>query len=99
MIRTKNTLALRGQLIGGAVAVIGLVGSLIIAGQGHEIGGIGIALTSTTGLVSIFVLGRESQKKELASKANIRDRIKGGEPIENFEGDLAPVTPKPKPPA
>lgn len=64
---------------------IGLVGSLVVAGLGHGWAGFGIALTSLGSLVSIFVYGREEQKKERLEKAKIQEEIKKGQPIEKME--------------
>jgi len=72
-MKTTSTLALRGQMIGGILGAIGLVGSLIVAGIGHGWAGFGIALTSLGSLVSIFVYGRDQQKRERIEKQAIRD--------------------------
>ena len=42
-MKTTSTLALRGQMIGGILGAIGLVGSLIVAGIGHGWAGWGKA--------------------------------------------------------
>jgi uncharacterized membrane protein len=43
VIATKNSLAKRGQIIGGILGGIGLVGSLVVAGVGQGWAGFGIA--------------------------------------------------------
>lgn len=90
VITTKNRLAIRGQIIGGLLGAIGLIGSLIVAGQGHGWAGFGIALTSLVSLVSVFVIGREEQRRERAEKAALRERIRRGDPIEEVENEGAP---------
>ena len=85
-MKTTSTLALRGQMIGGILGAIGLVGSLIVAGIGHGWAGFGIALTSLGSLVSIFVYGRDQQKRERIEKQAIREKIARGEPIDEIEG-------------
>lgn len=87
VIANKNLLARRGQMIGGALGGIGLIGSLIIAGLGQGAAGFGIALTSLVSLVSLFVYGREEQKKERLEKAKVQEQIKRGDSIEKREGD------------
>jgi hypothetical protein len=95
VITTKNKLATRGQYIGGALGAIGLIGSLVIAGRGQGWAGFGIALTSLGSLVSIFVYGREEQKKERLDKERLREQLRRGEPIEDLEkADRAPGKPK-----
>jgi len=84
-MKTASTLALRGQLIGGSLGAIGLVGSLIVAGIGQGWAGFGIALTSLGGLVSIFVYGRNQQTKERIGKQALRDKMAEGEPIDEIE--------------
>jgi uncharacterized membrane protein len=85
VITNRNTLALRGQLIGGILGGIGLTGSLVVAGLGHGWAGFGIAMTSVSGLVTTFVVGRESQKKERLKKEELRRQIQQGESIEELE--------------
>lgn len=91
VITNKNTLALRGQIIGGILGGIGLTGSLVVAGLGYGWAGFGIAMTSVSGLVTTFVVGRESQKRERLKKEELRQQIKRGEPIEELEGIDSPV--------
>jgi len=85
-MKTASTLALRGQMIGGILGAIGLLGSLIVAGIGHGWAGFGIALTSLGSLVSIFVYGRDQQKRERIEKQVIREKIARGDPIDEIEG-------------
>ncbi|MGO9600875.1 MAG: hypothetical protein ACLP7Q_23080 [Isosphaeraceae bacterium] len=85
MIASKNKLAIRGQVIGGILGGIGLGGSLVVAALGHGWAGFGIAMTSLVSLVTIFVYGREEQKKERLEKAKIQEEIKRGQPIEKLE--------------
>jgi len=85
VITTNNTLAVRGQIVGGILGGIGLIGSLIVAGLGQGWAGFGIAVSSLVSLVSVFVLGREAQKKEREEKEKLRQRIKQGESIEDLE--------------
>jgi uncharacterized membrane protein len=86
VITVRNTALLRGQYIGGALGTIGLIGSLVVAGLGYGWAGFGIAMGSLGSLVSIFVYGREAQRKERLEKEEVRERIKKGEPIEKLEG-------------
>jgi uncharacterized membrane protein len=90
VITVRNTALLRGQYIGGALGMIGLIGSLVVAGLGYGWAGFGIAMGSLGSLVSIFVYGREAQKKERLEKEELRERIKKEEPIEKLEGANPP---------
>jgi uncharacterized membrane protein len=90
VVTTKNMLALRGQIIGGILGALGLIGSLIVAGVGHGWAGFGIAMGSLVSLVSVFVFGREQEKRERLEKENLREKIKRGAPIEKLEKTDAP---------
>jgi uncharacterized membrane protein len=82
VVTTKNALAVRGQVIGGMLGGIGIVGSLIVAALGNGLAGFGIAIGSLVSLVSIFVLGRSAQQKNLQEKSKTRDQIGASKPIE-----------------
>lgn len=63
-----------------------------MTGLGQGWAGFGIAMTSLVSLVSVFVYGREQQKKERGEKAVVKEKIKGGKTIEDLE------SPPPRPP-
>jgi hypothetical protein len=44
-------------------------------------------VTSLGSLVSIFVIGREEQKKKRLEKAKVQEEIKKGQPVEKLEKD------------
>ncbi len=84
--KTNNKLALRGQLIAGAVALVGLLGCFVITSHGYPTAGTTIGTALVVTLAYLFVFGKDSkQKKELADKAATRDMIAKGEPPENLE--------------
>jgi len=78
-------LALRGQLIGGGLGALGLLiaGAIAVFGQG--LAGFGVAAFSLASLVTVFIYGKQSQRRELKEKSAIRDSIERGEPIEKLE--------------
>ena len=86
VVMSKIALAQRGQVLGGLIAAVGLIGSLIVIGLGHTTGGIAVATTCLLSLVGIFVSGQRNQTRELAEKAQIREKIKRGAPVEEIEG-------------
>ena len=95
---TNNTLALRGQIIGALIGGIGLIGSVAAIMMGHDAAGATVATGCVLGLASIFVLGKNSQQKELAAKAETRDKIAKGEPPEKVEQAKTETTKKAKQP-
>jgi uncharacterized membrane protein len=98
VIATKNSLAVRGQMIGGILGGVGIVGSLLVAGFGNGLAGFGIAIGSLVSLVSLFVLGRGSQQKDLESKAKVRKKMLKTENVDKIEsaekGTTEPKTTK-----
>ena len=98
VVATKNLLAVRGQLIGGFLGMIGLIGSTIVAGLGQGLAGFGIAMLSVGSLVSVFVVGREAQKGERKEKAKLIEKIKRGDPIVALEEGDDPEKKPTKPP-
>jgi uncharacterized membrane protein len=59
----------RGQTLGFALSVIGIVGSLSLIGFGRPTEGLTVFFTSLTTLVGIFVYSRVEQRRELDRKA------------------------------
>jgi hypothetical protein len=96
VIDTKNSLAMRGQMIGGGLGAIGLVGSLFVTGLGQGWAGFGIAIGSLGGLVSIFVLGQSEQRKNLQKNTKIRSDMAGRKSIEEVDADRAAPKKTPK---
>jgi len=90
-------LALRGQVIGGALGCVGLIGSFVVAALGHEWVAAVIGTASLISLVSIFVVGRDKQKQERAEKAVIRERIRRSDPVEDIEKTKPPAELPPEP--
>ena len=64
-----------------------------MAGLGYGWAGFGIAMGSLVSLISLFVYGREAQKKERNEKAELREMIAKGVPIEELEKGASPVRP------
>lgn len=93
VIDTKNAMARRGQIIGGIIGWTGITGSLAVIGLGYQAGGTAVACTCLVALVGLFVHGQNAQKKELADKAAMQDKIKRGEPIEKVEASTAQLAP------
>jgi uncharacterized membrane protein len=85
VIDNRINLSYRGQLIGGTIGGIGIVGSLIVIGLGHDWAGVTFAGGCLVSLVYVFVTGRDREKQERDEKEKIRQRIKKGEPIEEIE--------------
>ena len=82
---TKNTLAIRGQIIGGLLGGIGLIGSFIVAGMGQGLAGATMVIGVLVTLLYVFVNGRDQQKQELDRKKKVQDQIKQGLPVEKLE--------------
>ncbi len=95
-ITTGATLALRGQLIGGTLGGVGLIRSFIVASLGHEWAASVIGTASLVSLVSVFVVGRDQQKKERIEKAAVQEMIKQGDPVEDIESSKLPNKPRSK---
>ena len=68
VISTQLKESLRGQIFGFLIGMSGIIGSLLIANNGFETAGSIIGGTSLVGLVSVFVLGKRNQKKNLEQK-------------------------------
>jgi Predicted membrane protein (DUF2335) len=85
VVDTNNRLALRGQLIAGGLGAVGLLVSGGVAAMGQPLGGFGIAVASLTALVSVFLAGREKEKKERVEKAKVQAKIAKNEPLESTE--------------
>ncbi len=98
VIATKNRLAERGQLIGGFIGAIGLLGSFVAIIRGHDWAGTVIAGGCVLGLTSIFVLGKEAQRNDLTRKADIHKRMTKGEPVESLEATTGTKKATSKPP-
>jgi uncharacterized membrane protein len=58
----------RGQWLGFSIAIIGLAIAGYLIESGHDAAGATLGTADIVGLVSIFVLGRLDQKKELDEK-------------------------------
>lgn len=86
-------LASTGQWIGGGLGFVGLVVSGIVAALDHGPTGATIATGSLVSLVSVFVYGRRSQRKERAEKAAIRAGLARGEPVASIEVPAKPPDP------
>ena len=97
-VTTGSALALRGQIIGGMLGGIGLIGSLVVASLGREWAASIIGTASLVSLVSVFVVGRDQQKKERVEKAAIREKINQGDPVEDIEQSGSPAKSPSKPP-
>ena len=93
-VATRNTLSRRGQWIGGIIALVGLVGSLIVIGLGYQAGGSAIACTALISLVTVFVLGHNRQTLDLARQAKVRDQIRRGTPVAEIEENTQEAHPK-----
>lgn len=85
VVESNIVLSHRSQIFGFAIGIVGLVGSLIVVGRGYPSAGAAIATGCVLGLVTVFVLGRESQKRERIEKEKVRQRIRRGDPIEDLE--------------
>jgi uncharacterized membrane protein len=72
----------RGQLLGFALGVIGLLGSFTVIHAGHDTAGTITCGASLIGLVSVFVYGRRMEKQERAEKKSVQDQIARREPVE-----------------
>jgi len=90
VIRSRIKLAERGQFLGAGLGAMGIVGSLIAIGLGQGQWGTIFGASCLVSLVSIFVLGRESQKQERMTKAKLGEQIKRSEPIEKIESPTPP---------
>ena len=94
---TNNTLALRGQVIGGLLGAIGLVGSFVAISTGHDTAGASVATGCVVTLAAIFVLGKNYQQKEMAAKAETRSQIARTDPPEKI-ASTSTSSSKEKPP-
>jgi uncharacterized membrane protein len=58
----------RGQFIGAGLAILFLGGSLWITHEGYPWVGSAMGSTTVIGLVTVFVLGKRTQRQDLAGK-------------------------------
>jgi len=100
VIGTRSALARRSQIFGLTIGLFGLMGSFSVVALGYPQTGATIATTCVLSLVTVFVLGRESQKQERVEKEKVREQIRNAAPIESLEGGpAASGTSRPIPPA
>ena len=85
VVETKNSLALRGQIIAAVLGSIGLVGSLVVIDHGHDWAGVAVGGGTLAGLVGLFLRGQSSQRNTLNSNAMIRAKMAKNTPIEDLE--------------
>ena len=98
VVRNGARASLFGQLIGGLIGIIGILGSVYAIVQGYPVAGATVATSCVVSLVVVFVTGRETQKKERIEKTEIREKMKRGDSVESFQspptagGNDLPVT-------
>jgi len=85
VVQSQTKLAERGQLIGGALGFVGIVGSFVVVCLGHGWEGVALGGGSLLGLVSVFVLGRREEKQERLENREIQERIRRGDSVEALE--------------
>ena len=90
-------LARRAQVFGFALGLVGVVGSLFVVVKGFPVAGTTIATGCVLSLVTVFVLGRESQKRERLRKEEVRQKMGRGDPIEELERPSPPDRSAPMP--
>jgi len=90
VIDSRILLASRGQWIGAAIGMTGVVGSLIAICLGHDWAGVSFGSIVLLGLVGVFVTGRYKDMQERLEKEKIRERIKRGDSVEKLEGPQPP---------
>lgn len=59
----------RGQIFGFVIGIVALMGAVSCILMGHEWGGGALGVGGITGLVSVFVIGKNKQTKSLESKS------------------------------
>ena len=68
VIASQQKQSARGQLFGFIIGLAGIAGGMALSFYGHDaVGGV-IAGTTVTGLVSVFVIGKNQQRNSLAEK-------------------------------
>ena len=85
VVRNGVRASLLGQLIGGLIGIIGILGSVYAIVQGYPVAGATVATSCVVSLVVVFVTGRETQKKERIEKTEIREKMKRGDSVESFQ--------------
>jgi uncharacterized membrane protein len=78
VIDTRCAAQDRGQWIGAALGLVGLIGCFTVILCGYPTAGTTMGTVVVLGLVGIFIYGRESQKDEREKKAEIAEKIKAG---------------------
>ncbi|MGO9166285.1 MAG: hypothetical protein ACLP56_05380 [Candidatus Sulfotelmatobacter sp.] len=86
VVDSRVLLASRGQWIGAAIGMTGVVGSLIAICLGHDWAGVSFGSMVLLGLVGVFVTGRYQDMQERLEKEKVRERIKRGDSVEKLEG-------------
>lgn len=59
----------RGQYLGFIIVMVAIVGGFALIWNGKDTIGISSVIASLIGLVTVFVIGRSKQKRELSTKA------------------------------
>ncbi len=69
VIASQQKQSIRGQMCGLVIGLVGILAGATLAYLGHDwVGGI-IAGTTVTGLVSVFVIGKQQQNANLSEKS------------------------------
>ena len=89
---TNAVLARRSQIFAFTLGLVGLTGSFIVVGLGFPVAGTTIATGCVVSLVTVFLLGRERQKRERVEKERIREQMRRGDPIEKMDEDATRKT-------
>jgi hypothetical protein len=67
-VKGGNSRSWLGLILGIAISVIALGGSIYLATNGHTTAGVTIAGIDIVGLASVFVIGKADQRKERVQK-------------------------------
>ncbi|MFW6275566.1 MAG: DUF2335 domain-containing protein, partial [bacterium] len=65
VITSQTTQSLLGQIFGFVIAIVFLIAGIYLVVNGHEAAGITIFGLDIVGLVTVFVIGKRKQKKDL----------------------------------
>lgn len=68
VITSQNFQSLLGVIFAFILGLTGIVGSIYLIMNGHEVGGTVLSGISLTSLVSAFIYGKKEQRKDLDSK-------------------------------
>lgn len=67
VVSSQQIQSSRGQIFGLAIGVLGIISGTVLAMFGHEVVGSIIAGSTVVTLVSVFVIGRRGQQRQLDS--------------------------------